>query len=97
MSKNSELSPIDLSYLQEYTDGDEEIIDELIEVFKETASEGIDDFRKGIEGEDLMPWKAAAHKLKGVSGYVGASQLRALCSQAEEMNAPTSGERSEFF
>lgn len=97
MSENNELPPIDLSYLQEYTDGDEEVMDELIEVFKETASEGIDDFRKGIEGDDLTPWKAAAHKLKGASGYVGASHLKALCVQAEEMNTPTSGERSEFF
>ena len=88
---------VDLSYLLEYTDGDEEAIDELIEIFQETVAESIEDFRKSIDPIDNDLWKAAAHKLKGTSGYVGAVKLRALCIEAEGISEPSSAIYQEFL
>ncbi|MGH1402851.1 MAG: Hpt domain-containing protein [Alphaproteobacteria bacterium] len=89
--------PVDLSYLQEYTDGDEEVMNELIDVFQETALEGMDDFKKGIHEAEMTIWKAAAHKLKGAAGYVGAHHLKALCSKAEAMPPTPAEDRAIFF
>ena len=77
---------LDLSYLHEYTDGDQEMINELIEVFYETADEALAELKDALDAGDRATWKASAHKLKGASGYVGAAALKNLCFQAEELS-----------
>ena len=76
---------INLSSLEEYSDGDPEILAELLEAFYDTAESSIDALKQNISSGENPDWHKAAHKLKGASGYVGASRLTELCVQAEQM------------
>lgn len=88
MTNDSEKAPVDFSYLEEYTGGDAEVIAELLEVCKETAKEGIGILKENVNSDDLTQWSAAAHKLKGAAGYVGAFKLKELCASAQTMELP---------
>jgi|MDSW01.2.fsa_nt_gb HPt (histidine-containing phosphotransfer) domain-containing protein len=97
MTEISDTQIIDLSCLEEYTDGDPDAIRELVEVFHETASEALGLLEENIcEGENTA-WSDAAHKLKGASSYLGAEQLRSLCSDAQEMKTGSLEERTELY
>lgn len=88
---------VDLHYLKKYTNGDKDLLQELIDAFKETAEEGLQDLKNSVDTDDPAMWKNAAHKLKGSAGYVGAEVLKALCSQAQNMEHITHAQRKEFF
>lgn len=95
--ENNVPPPVNFSYLEEYTDGDQEMMDELIEAFLETTSEGMAELQRGVEAEDTAVWTKAAHKLKGSAGYLGAEEMKALCAKAEGMQNATSEERLSFY
>lgn len=97
MAEMNEAQIIDLSCLEEYTDGDPEAIRELVSVFYETADEALGVLKQNIcEGENAT-WSDAAHKLKGASSYMGAAKLRFLCSQAQEMKTGRLEERADLY
>lgn len=75
--------PADLSYLKQYTEGDMDELEALLEIFYESSQEGLDALRKSLKDGNLKEWRSAAHKLKGVASYVGAETLRALCEASE--------------
>ena len=85
MNKSDDSQPVDLSYLQEYTDGDDDVMDELIEAFQETALEGLEELKKGVYETEMTVWNAAAHKLKGAAGYVGPPNLRRCVWKLKEV------------
>ncbi len=91
---------VDLSCLNEYTDGDPEANAELVEAFYETADQSIKQLQSSIfeeTTETLGNWSAAAHKLKGACGYLGAESLKALCDTAQQMQAAPSSEKETTF
>ena len=90
-------SPVDLSYLQEYTDGDTEMIASLLDVFRETVSESLEVLKSAIQDPSMASWKSAAHKLKGAAGYVGATHMKALCDTAQNMDEGTLEEKKARF
>lgn len=97
MPEISDTRVIDLSCLEEYTDGDPDAIRELVEVFHETASEALGLLEENIcEGENTA-WSDAAHKLKGASSYLGAEKLRSLCADAQEMKTGRLEERADLY
>lgn len=97
MPVNSEAAPVDLSYLHDYTDGDKDAINELLEIFHETFSEELENLHIEIVEGDSQSWCEIAHKLKGAAGYIGAEELRALCSQAQNMKTCSKEERAEIY
>lgn len=97
MQDNKNTAPVDLSYLAEYTNGDQDAIRELIEVFYETADEALGDLKSNITEGENAAWAAAGHKLKGAAGYVGAESLKDLCAQAQNMKEATLPERETLF
>lgn len=90
-------SPVDLTYLEEYTGGDPEAVQELLEIFHETMEEGLEELKNNITEGENKTWSEAAHKLKGASGYVGATNLRELCAKAQDMITATLDERTALF
>lgn len=89
--------PADLTYLNEYLDGDQEAIRELIIVFHETFQENLESLKaQAIEGESLE-WTELAHKLKGASAFIGAHDLSSHCALAQKMRVATSAERQKVF
>lgn len=97
MEQTKELPVVDLSCLEEYTDGDPESIQELLEAFYETANESLDGLSEHTVDGESDGWQQSAHKLKGAAGYVGAEVMRSLCATAQNMKVATMQERSEIL
>lgn len=90
-------SPVDLSYLHDYTDGDEEAIAELLEIFHETFAEELEKLKENVTDGENNAWAETAHKLKGAAGYVGAQNLQKLCARAQDMKVAAQAERQTLY
>lgn len=66
---------IDLAYLNNITDGNKEIIEELITIFIEQIPEFTSDFNDGLAQKDWKKIAAAAHKAKSSVLSMGINDL----------------------
>lgn len=69
--------------LQEVAMGDQEFLRELIDLYLSDAPHQLEALGCAVSSEDRVAVSAAAHKLKGSSGNVGAEGLVALCQKLE--------------
>ncbi|HZZ90555.1 MAG TPA: Hpt domain-containing protein [Caulobacteraceae bacterium] len=73
---------VDFAYLEGFAAGDDDVIDEVLALFREQSS---------IWGAMLDPahegWRDAVHTLKGASRGVGAFQLGDACQACEAAGA----------
>lgn len=74
---------IDLSYLNEISEGSNEIIAEMILLFKEQSSEFIDTMNRCLEDKNWDDLSKIAHKAKTSMGVVGMNDLSAALKQLE--------------
>ena len=63
---------------------DRRAFDEIIGQFVTDTAARLDDIASAVGRQDLAEVSRLAHSLKSSSGYVGAEQLRALCTRLEE-------------
>ncbi|MFA7275210.1 MAG: ATP-binding protein [Pseudobdellovibrionaceae bacterium] len=89
--------PVDLRRLEEFTEGDKNIEQVVINLFLETAYESFGSLKEAILKGDPDAWKKAAHSLKGASGNLGAMTLHTLCSNAEMYNNEDEKGREELL
>lgn len=82
MSANS---PIDFDRIHDATGGDEEFLAELVEIFLEDAELRLEEIRNAIASEDPTELRSTAHKLKGSSANMGATQLTGIAKTLEDM------------
>jgi hypothetical protein len=77
---------VDFGYLETFAAGDEDVIDEVLSLFREQSA---------IWGAMLDPahegWRDAVHTLKGASRGVGAFQLGDVCEACEAAGAGSLG------
>ncbi len=92
--------PIDRSRLQEYSGGDVEFEQELLDLFVSDAQEHLAAIRDAMAmsntstsevglqstmtGQDLETIYQAAHHLKGSSGNIGADRFQTIVAQLEQ-------------
>jgi histidine phosphotransfer protein HptB len=76
--------PINLEYLHQISDGDEEFELELLNLFVEDAVTHLDAAKLAIAATDYHNLEREAHHLKGSSGNVGAEQMHAIASALEQ-------------
>lgn len=73
---------VDFAYLEGFAAGDETVVDEVLELFREQSA---------IWGAMLTPandgWRDGVHTLKGAARGVGAFQLGDACQACEEEGA----------
>jgi HPt (histidine-containing phosphotransfer) domain-containing protein len=73
---------VDFAYLEGFAAGDDDVIDEVLALFREQSA---------IWGAMLAPghegWRDAVHTLKGASRGVGAFQLGDVCQACEAQGA----------
>lgn len=69
--------------LQEVAMGDDEFLRELIDLYLSDAPRQLEALGRAVSSEDRAAVSAAAHKLKGSCGNVGAEGLVALCQKLE--------------
>jgi HPt (histidine-containing phosphotransfer) domain-containing protein len=69
------------------TEGDEDLLRELIGLFKEECNELMERLRISIAAGDCDSVRKAAHRLKGASASVGGTQIEANARKLETMGA----------
>ncbi|MFP4287806.1 MAG: Hpt domain-containing protein [Bacteroidales bacterium] len=82
-----------MNMLQEYSKGNPELVTDIIDSFVPEAEELIGKIQNAIQSQDLELLRSSVHSLSGISGSIGASQLRALASDSE--NAAKKGEQEK--
>lgn len=86
--------PVDLSRLNEFTEGDKDTEKMVINLFLDTAYESFDMLKNAQLQNSEEEWKKAAHSFKGASGNLGAMALHQLCTEAEHQYSLSSDEKS---
>jgi len=76
------MAVIDEKNLLERLDGDQELAEELLEIFREVASSMLGAVREAVEARDSEALARAAHDLKGSAANISAA---ALCEVAERL------------
>lgn len=79
------MEPVSLDRIHEVAMGDEEFMVELINLFLDDLPRQIEVLRRAIENHDAEGAVAAAHRLKGASGNLGAEPMSVLCRRVERL------------
>ncbi|MEM9453782.1 MAG: response regulator [Myxococcota bacterium] len=74
-------APIDMEWLRENYDPDDEALRSILEMYIERTVELIGQMKEAIDADDMDALGEYAHALKGMSGTVGANQLLALTAE----------------
>jgi histidine phosphotransfer protein HptB len=69
--------------LREVAMGDDEFLCELIDLYLSDAPQQVEALGQAVSSQDGTAVSAAAHKLKGSCGNIGADGLVALCQELE--------------
>ncbi len=85
--------PVDLSRLNEFTEGDKDTEAMVINLFLETAKDSFERLKNAQISEESEEWSKAAHSFKGASGNLGAMTLHSICSDAEHKGNVTREEK----
>ncbi|MEL6594162.1 MAG: Hpt domain-containing protein [Bacteroidota bacterium] len=72
-------------------DGDAEMIIDLVDTLAETTPELLSELKAGVNSQDAVQIREAAHALKSSNAQLGALNLSELCRRMEEM-----GKREEL-
>lgn len=76
---------IDLRHLEQYVFGDRSLLDEILTIFIDQASQWIDRMDPALPDDQ---WHLAAHTLKGAARGVGAWALGDVAERAEALLGP---------
>ena len=68
----------------EQTAGDEELLDELIILFKDSSADDLKQLQAGVGADDAAAVAAAAHSLKGASASLGIEAILELAMDMEK-------------
>jgi two-component system sensor histidine kinase/response regulator len=79
-------TPLDLTQLRTFTEGDSEIEKELAAAFVKQSDLNLQTLQKNAEGKNEKTWSEAAHMMKGGAGGMGAFVLQALCDEAQHFS-----------
>ncbi|MEM7348795.1 MAG: Hpt domain-containing protein [Chloroflexota bacterium] len=64
---------------------DPKVMVDIIEAFEQDTTKLLSEMTEAIDRKDSEKLYIAAHSLKSISAYVGATQLSMLCSQLEDI------------
>ena len=72
-----------LEELRQYSDEEQDLADELIELFLEDSPKQLLALQRAIQNADLGEVEKRSHRLKGSAGSIGAVRLREICEVLE--------------
>ncbi|KQW72116.1 histidine phosphotransferase [Phenylobacterium sp. Root77] len=78
MARRDLTGAVDFQYLETFTAGDGDVIDEVLDLFRQQAAIWASLLEPSSEG-----WRDAVHTIKGAARGVGAFQLGDACARAE--------------
>lgn len=79
--------PVDLPALQKLTDGDNEFLRELIDLFLADVPARLANLRQAVERSSASDIKSEAHGLKGSCGNLAAKGMHKLMAEMEKQAA----------
>jgi HPt (histidine-containing phosphotransfer) domain-containing protein len=79
-----ELAVLDVSYLQEISGGERELICEIVAVFREDVPPRIAAIHAAVTSDDIAEAARLAHALKGAAGSLGAQRLEQIAYRLEQ-------------
>lgn len=82
---NVELVSLDLSFLREISDNNDEFFVEFIQMFLANTPKSIFDIENAIPNKDFEAIRQAAHKAKPSFNYVGLKECSTLAAKIEEL------------
>lgn len=88
---------LDLSSLSQITDGDEDLMNDLIKTFLQTTRDDIKHLESAINQHQTKNISGFAHRIKGGAAIVGASQLYHLATNLEQSPKQCFKENSTLF
>ena len=71
------------AFALEQTAGDEELLEELLELFKDSASADLEQLQQAVAKGDTAGVVRAAHSLKGASASLGIEGIREIATAME--------------
>lgn len=75
----------DLSYLESISGGDEDFINEIIDLFKNQMPESIDEMKNALKNNDPVTIGEVAHKAKPSAIYIGNKNLEDKLKTLQEL------------
>jgi len=92
------MSNIDLSYLKSVTDGDTELMKELVDIFKTQVPEYVQEFKEALAENNFDALSKIAHKSKSSIAIMGLSDLASTLGQFEiEAKDGTASDKYESY
>lgn len=76
---------VDLSFLQEATDGNKELIQQLVDLFREQVDEFRGEMEDSLAENDAERLRKVAHKAKGSISALGMMDVRASLQEMEDV------------
>lgn len=86
MSSGVVSGKVDFSVLASFSDGDVEMEREFVLMFVKQTEELIEHMNLTLREGRLDEWRAAAHKIKGGAGGIGADLLQEICDRAQHLH-----------
>ena len=80
MARRDLTGAVDFAYLETYAGGDQQVVDEVLSLFREQAGMWA---RLLAPGAEAGVWRDAVHTLKGSARGIGAGDLADACAAAE--------------
>ena len=84
---------LDLNNLKDITDGDSELLDELLQTFIQTTREDMLNLKTAVNNRQNPLIADAAHRIKGGAAIVGANQLFSMADDMEQMGNTGTNQR----
>lgn len=84
---------IDLSYLEDITGGDKEMMHEMLTLFLEDIPSQVELIKTAVEEKDMKAVGTESHKLKPALQYVGFNEMFELVKELESIGK--SGDKPE--
>lgn len=83
MAKRDLTGAVDFAYLENYAGGDQQVVGEVLAMFREQAALWARLIDPAAEAGQAEGWRDAVHTLKGSARSIGAGPLGDACAAAE--------------
>jgi HPt (histidine-containing phosphotransfer) domain-containing protein len=89
------MEPLDWNALRENCAGDESLVQEVLELFRNESASLLGDVCTAVKGRDAIAVKRSAHRLKGALVSLGAGPSVAAARELERMGSDGDISRAE--
>lgn len=77
---------IDWEHLREFTDGDKDIENEILEMFITNLKADVTAIHKSFQNKDYVEWDSGVHKLYGACSHLGVNTLARICDKGQRLS-----------